>query len=471
MAGCCAPPAAGRVRGSLVGVNRAQRRSAAREARRHGPPSPKVCVATLYRADEPPVGAFFDAWTNMLATRPVDIVDVVGISGALVDDARNGIVERFLTGSADYLWTCDSDMDPDADTVARLLAHADPVDRPIVGALCFRVYRNGLVEPTLWQLETEPHEFLRVQREWEPGSLVRVAATGAACLLVHRSVFEKLPAPWFGPGSLCGEPLGEDITFALAAGNAGFPIHVATDVAVGHVKPRSYGVADWARQRAEQARIPTFCVIPVRDMGDPVPLPGELPPNIAGWASFANFEDGSTNTPRKWNKGLAWAREQAAEHGIDEFNVAFLNDDLVFDAELTVAQLSEALRADPAHELAYPNWHGLGGSGWVSTQADDPGGLTHSGWCFMVRGESAESFDERFAWWFADNDYEIRIRRRHRKVVCALDAKVDHLHGNESTAMSPVLQAQAERDKALFCEVYNVDPRAFDLVLTASRSL
>ena len=450
-------------------MNRAERRAAVKQANRNGSSTsaqPSVCVATLYRTQEPPVGAFFDAWTNMLAVRPVNIVDVVGISGALIDDARNGIVQRFLAGSADWLWTCDSDMDPDVDTVARLLAHADPVDRPIVGALCFRVHRNGLLEPTMWQLETEPHEFLRCQRDWEPGALVQVAATGAACLLVHRSVFEKLPAPWFGPGSLCGEPLGEDITFALAAGNAGFPIHVATDVTVGHVKPKSYGVADWDRQRAEQARIPTFCVIPVRNADDPVPMPAELPPNVAGYITIPNFADGTTNTPKKWNEGLAWAREKAATYGFDEFNVAFLNDDLVLDLELVVAQLSEALRADPHHELAYPNWMGIGGSGWVTTHTTDAGGLTHSGWCHMVRGESAELFDERFVWWFADNAYEIEIHRRHRKVVCALDAKVDHLHPNESSMTVPALREQIERDEALFCEVYGVDPAS--LRLTAS---
>jgi hypothetical protein len=81
--------------------------------------------------------------------------------------------------------------------------------------------------------------------------LVKVGATGAACLLVHRWVWKAMldryrtlkdgrpnPYPWFQEGLVTskGHPLGEDIAFCRKAMLMGVPVHVAMDVEVRHRK-------------------------------------------------------------------------------------------------------------------------------------------------------------------------------------------------------------------------------------------
>ena len=171
---------------------------------------------------------------------------------------RNGIVKQFLSyGAADWLWMIDSDMTFSPDVVERLLEYADPVQAPIVGALCFGFDEKGEVQPTLYGLDGTPEdpEHLSVIRyhEWMPDSMMQVAATGTGCLLVHRSVFErirdaKLPNrsrpgfndafPWFQETEHDGSPVGEDITFCWRAGLLEIPVFVNTAVQCGHVKKR-----------------------------------------------------------------------------------------------------------------------------------------------------------------------------------------------------------------------------------------
>jgi len=74
---------------------------------------------------------------------------------------------------------------------------------------------------------------------------VKVSATGAACLLMHRDALELVrktsndpAAPWFRETSV-GAPLalmGEDMTFCLRCQAAGIPVHVHTGVRAGHMK-------------------------------------------------------------------------------------------------------------------------------------------------------------------------------------------------------------------------------------------
>jgi GT2 family glycosyltransferase len=129
------------------------------------------------------------------------------------------------------------------DALDRLLKTAHPVNRPIVGGLCFGVSHDGKPWPTLYRI-TGDGEVLRFEEAPESG-VVDVDATGAACLLVHRSVFEKIateyPAPltWFAETVAFGQLWSEDITFCVRARAAGFQTVVDCDVRLGHIKPVS----------------------------------------------------------------------------------------------------------------------------------------------------------------------------------------------------------------------------------------
>jgi hypothetical protein len=164
-------------------------------------------------------------------------------SSANVSASRNDIVQKFLTTDAEFLWFVDSDMAWEPDALDRLMAVADPVNAPIVGGLCFGASHDELW-PTVYQLATVDGELTTYrQNDYARDSMVQVAATGAAFLLIHRSALEKIrdrgfnkTFPWFQETEMNGKPVGEDLTFCLRAAHCEIPVWVNTAVKVGHHK-------------------------------------------------------------------------------------------------------------------------------------------------------------------------------------------------------------------------------------------
>ena len=173
-------------------------------------------------------------------------------SGPNISTARNKITDEFLRCQrAPWLLMCDTDMVFAADALDRLIAAADPVARPLLGALCFSP-AAGDVRPTMYEItqkESGALGFAHLQT-WPEDTCVQVSATGTGFLLMHRGALEKvaahskdIAAPWFRETPV-GSPLslmGEDMTFCLRAAAAGIPVHVHTGVQVGHMKPEMLG--------------------------------------------------------------------------------------------------------------------------------------------------------------------------------------------------------------------------------------
>lgn len=173
-------------------------------------------------------------------------------SGANITRARNSVVRRFLDETdADWLWIIDSDMVWQPDALEQLLHNADPVERPLVGGLCFGQKAPmedpslGMAPfPTLFFMNEEAQTFM--SWEYPENQLYPVDATGAAFLLVHRGLLEimreryadKAPFIWFSEEVYRGKHFSEDIVFCLRAKAVGSPVLVHTGVKVGHVKPR-----------------------------------------------------------------------------------------------------------------------------------------------------------------------------------------------------------------------------------------
>jgi hypothetical protein len=105
------------------------------------------------------------------------------------------------------------------------------------------VKHDGQPFPTLYRIAGNG-EVSRYEEAPESG-LLEVDATGAACLLVHRTVFEKIateyapPLTWFAESVAFGQVWSEDITFCVRARAAGFQTVVDCDVKLGHIKPVS----------------------------------------------------------------------------------------------------------------------------------------------------------------------------------------------------------------------------------------
>lgn len=178
---------------------------------------------------------------------PVDAVLALE-SGPNISTGRNKLCADFLArpGGPDWLFMCDTDMVLDPDTVDRLVAAADAAEVPVLGGLCWSL-EAGVKAPTMYELvERSPGvmAFARHSR-WAENAVVRVSATGAACLLIHRSVLHRVrmhaadpAAPWFRESAVGAELalMGEDMTFCLRCAAAGIPVHVHTGVKAGHMK-------------------------------------------------------------------------------------------------------------------------------------------------------------------------------------------------------------------------------------------
>lgn len=174
-------------------------------------------------------------------------------SGGIVA-GRNHLARIFLDESeAEWLFMVDSDMGFAADTVDRLIAAADPDDRPIMGGLCFAQKTDGRSafygtryrpSPTIYTLAGTDDDTGFISRtDYPRDQVVRCDATGAACLLIHRSALERVRArhgTWFDPIPKPKSPVpasfGEDMSFCIRALACDIPLHVHTGVKTTHDK-------------------------------------------------------------------------------------------------------------------------------------------------------------------------------------------------------------------------------------------
>ena len=173
-------------------------------------------------------------------------------SGGLIA-GRNAITKAFLDESeAEWLFFIDSDMGFAADTVDRLVACADRYKRPVVGALCFAMKTDGRssfygiryrATPTAYEFrETDDAVGFVPMFDYPRDQAVPVAATGAACVLIHRTVAEAIRAKygdvWWDAITHPKGPtvFSEDLSFCVRVAGCDFPMFVHTGVKTTHDK-------------------------------------------------------------------------------------------------------------------------------------------------------------------------------------------------------------------------------------------
>lgn len=210
-------------------------------------------VTVGYVRGEKVDGHFFESMLKLVMTEP-RIYEVHGvISGPAVALTRNKVVARFLydTPKSQWLWFVDTDMTFDPDILARLLKAANPLTKPVVGGLCFAADTfGGQIKPTLFTGD-DPEDILW---DYPRDTMQKVWATGAACLLIHRSVLERMaehytPAPWFADEIAGGKMRSEDRTFCARLAELGIPLYVHTGIRLGHSKVKPVTEADYLAAR------------------------------------------------------------------------------------------------------------------------------------------------------------------------------------------------------------------------------
>lgn len=178
------------------------------------------------------------AWALGLRNLIIPAGGILPLAGMPFDHARNVAAMRALESGVDWLFFLDSDVIPPRDAILRLASHGLPI---VSGVYCRRSPPVGvpvMMKPIGQWVTTYP-----------PNSLIEVDVVGAGCLLIHRSVLEKLPPQrpgyhWFDwrvnmhgvPGiEQIGETLSEDFTFCRHAQRNGYKVMVDTGVQCRHV--------------------------------------------------------------------------------------------------------------------------------------------------------------------------------------------------------------------------------------------
>lgn len=185
----------------------------------------------------------------------------VGCGPLQLVDGRNKLCQRTLDDGFEWLFMLDSDMGFEPDTLAKLLEVADPERAPVVGGLCFSMREHGSDHfggmetypwPTIltWQEHDDKIWRMTGTDHYPVNTMIKVGATGAACILIHRSVLEKMGKDWFTQTKLPdGELEGEDISFCHRCMDHDVPVWVHTGIRTTHYKAFWLSEMDYWRSR------------------------------------------------------------------------------------------------------------------------------------------------------------------------------------------------------------------------------
>lgn len=183
-------------------------------------------------------------------------------SAGAIADSRNEVVRAFLETDSRWLFMLDADMAFRPELLDGLIKSAMDSRIPVLGALTFALRVVGSTRAGCPSYDVIPtiYDVVEIEETGKVGFLPRLgyadsgervqecSATGAACLLVHRKVLERLnkPGEEQGPfqrlvlpgrnGSGGPEIFSEDLSFCTRARIAGFKVGVDTGIEVEHCK-------------------------------------------------------------------------------------------------------------------------------------------------------------------------------------------------------------------------------------------
>jgi hypothetical protein len=454
---------------------------------------------------------FFHSWTQLLGYDQGNHARVW--QGGFIDircgtdglpEARNKAVAEFLAGDkANWLMWLDTDMGFQPDVVDRLLEVADPVKRPVVGALCFASIEGEVDGFGGWKTTAMPTIFdwahdngadgFAARFNYPADAVVQCAGTGSACVLIHRSVFERIRDK-FGPAWYArtrnpstGQLISEDLSFCVRANALSLPVFVHTGVKTTHAKPmwlgeelywrqRAVTAAPWTPDRPAPAKtwtVPRYAIIPTHnrparllalvaslgtqcdhviivDNASTPPVDAEKLRPAAGGATVEVIRDEEQppNLARLWNVMLdyclRWARggDCTPDARLEPYDVAVLNDDSVIPAGWYNA-CSAGLRGHDTAVVA----HTTPTSPALLTELHNDPNNRMTPHAFVMRGETHLRADEDMRWWYFDTDLDWRARQAGG--VLSVDGpRVVNALANTTTCGA--LAEQAEKDRATF---------------------
>ena len=205
-------------------------------------------------------GAFAYRLIQLAQARSARLGPFVRVKGSgLLSKQRNRVVKQFLDGTkSDWLLLIDSDEQLSLEAFDKLLETAHDKERPVVAGLVFAgfgIEGAPYPKPVPAIFQDAPEGFLPLYK-YDKDSVFEIDAAGTGCLLIHRSVLEKMRETadknqgtdwcWFWDGPVDGNWIGEDLLFCRRIKALGFPIYVNTGAILPHQK--SY----WLDERHHQ---------------------------------------------------------------------------------------------------------------------------------------------------------------------------------------------------------------------------
>lgn len=165
------------------------------------------------------------------------------VSGSLVYDARNDIVNEALKERADYILFIDSDITFEPDALDKLLAH----NTDIVSGLYFgrREHNNNPIAYSKIYPKTLFRKCAKLDTIKDVDApLQEVAAAGLGFCLIKMNVFYKMLCK----NNMIFEPfrgMGEDISFFYRAKKMGFKVFLDSTIPLTHIGYKRYGKNDY----------------------------------------------------------------------------------------------------------------------------------------------------------------------------------------------------------------------------------
>lgn len=166
----------------------------------------------------------------------------------LLSKSRNIVIKHFLDNTkGDWLFMVDTDERIPVQAFDLLVQSADRKERPVISGLYFAAVWEGLaLRPVPLIFKKFEDDSVNPYDDYPKDSLVEVVAAGGGCVMIHRSVLQKIRdnAPednkdwcWFQDGPINGNRwLSEDLVFFDRIKSAGFPVYAHTGAKVGHHK-------------------------------------------------------------------------------------------------------------------------------------------------------------------------------------------------------------------------------------------
>ena len=399
-----------------------------------------------------------------------------------IPEGRNELAKALLKSDCEWLFMVDADMGFEPMALDQLLSLADPVNRPIVGGLCFaqrEAFDDGsngfrcVPRPTIfdWVQHDDGHWRFTGRSHFPVNSLVECAATGGAFIVIHRSVFERIAESegecWFDRvRGTDGSLIGEDISFFVRCQALDIPLFIHTGIRTTHLKNLWLGESDFWQ---------SFYAPPATELVDVIVPVLHRPQNVK---PFMESLRASTGLARAWFVCEEGDDVQADEVSAYGGNVLFHSGSFAKKANFAFDQLSALSEAQ-----------------WVFLAGDDvkfrPGWLDH---CFEVarrykakvvgtndlanprvmRGEHAThmlverayvmekgaSWDgpgvlchEGYHHWFVDDEL-VTVAKQHGVFQVALGSEVEHVHPMVGKAPNDAVYDlgadKAQEDEKLF---------------------